>query len=113
MNKCIISAFKKVRKDNELTQAQLSEVLGVSAGHIGTIEQGKTRPSHELMEKIVELYGLDANLFFIKKGKPISADIAKSVKKLKEKVQQSYDQFNNELDMIIQEIEILEELNDE
>jgi len=112
MDKCIVFAFKKVREDNDLTQAQLAEILGVSAGHIGTIEQGRSKPSYELMEKIVDLYDIDANLFFRTKRKPISVDTAVILQNMQNKVQNSYSQFNTEIDMIIREAVIPNEFND-
>jgi len=56
--------LKRIRRDNKLTQAELSELLNVTAGHIGMLEQGRAKPSYEVMERIVDLYSVDANLFF-------------------------------------------------
>jgi len=64
MNEHIASTVKMVRKNLGLTQAQLAEGLELSAGHIGSFEQGKTKISYDVMEKFVLKYNIDANLFF-------------------------------------------------
>ena len=56
--------IKTVRKAHNLTQEGLASELGVSAGHIGMLEQGRALPSHELMAKIISKYNVDANMFF-------------------------------------------------
>jgi len=60
----VASAFKNIRDKKGLTQEELAEALGVTAGHVGMIEQGRAKPSYEVMDKLVNEYGVDANLFF-------------------------------------------------
>jgi len=113
MSNSIISAFKKIRADNKLTQAKFAEKLGFSAGHIGTVEQGRSKPSYELMEKIIELYDFDANLFFRDTSKPISVDKAKVMQSVINKMQDTYSQFSSEFDLIIREAEVPDVFSDE
>jgi len=62
-NSCA-QTFKLIRMANGLTQNQFSEQLDISSSYVGQIEQGKAFPSYELLNKVVEIYGVDANLFF-------------------------------------------------
>lgn len=64
MNDYVSLTLKTVRKTYNLTQEQFASEIGVTPGHIGTLEQGRGRPSHELMEKIIIKYNVDANMFF-------------------------------------------------
>jgi transcriptional regulator with XRE-family HTH domain len=57
-------AFKLIRLANELTQNQFSERLDISSSYVGQIEQGKAFPSYELLCKVIEMFDVDANLFF-------------------------------------------------
>jgi len=66
MTSNIATAFKNIREVKRLTQEELAEVLGVTAGHVGMIEQGRAKPSYEVMDKLVNEYGVDANSFFRK-----------------------------------------------
>jgi transcriptional regulator with XRE-family HTH domain len=58
------AVIKKIRLEHNLTQAALAEAVGVSPGHIGTLEQGSAKPSFDLMGKFVLLYNVDANNFY-------------------------------------------------
>jgi len=64
MDEHIAFVIKIVRKNNRLTQAELAEELGVTSGHIGSLEQGRAKPSYDIMRGITEKFGIDANLFF-------------------------------------------------
>ena len=47
--------LKAYRKENFLTQEQMAKLLGLSANHIGTLEQGKKRPRASTMAAFEEL----------------------------------------------------------
>ena len=64
MSDHVALVIKIVRRNNGLTQAELAEELGVTPGHIGSLEQSRAKPSFEVMRDIVEKYNVDANLFF-------------------------------------------------
>lgn len=57
-------AFQLIRAANKLTQAQFSEQIGISISYVGQIEQGRALPSYDVMQKVVEVFEVDANLFF-------------------------------------------------
>lgn len=64
MKKPCAQAFRLIRLTNELTQNEFSERLEISSSYVGQIEQGKALPSYELLSKVVEIFDVDANLFF-------------------------------------------------
>ena len=64
MDEHVAFVIRVVRKNNGLTQAELAEELGVTPGHVGSLEQGRAKPSYDIMKDIVDMYGIDANLFF-------------------------------------------------
>lgn len=57
-------AFKLIRLTNKLTQAQFAERLDISSSYVGQIEQGKAFPSYDTLDKVIETFDVDANLFF-------------------------------------------------
>lgn len=113
MNKHIAEVFKKLRDDNDLTQAEFAEELGFSAGHIGSVEQGRSKPSYDLMEKIILKYDIDANLFFGKKRKTVHEETKKFVLSMVNEITRSYDHLNSEVYSLLQEPAIENERDDE
>ena len=85
MSKPVANIIKKIRKKHELTQAKFAEIIEISSGHVGMLEQGRTNPSYEIMDKIISKYDIDANLFFqaqAKKNEVISKEMSKIFQKL-------------------------------
>jgi len=64
MEKYFANTLKEIRKIKGITQAEMAEDLGVSAGYIGVLEQGRSLPSYPFMLKVVVKYKPDANMFF-------------------------------------------------
>lgn len=48
-----------MRKEKDLTQEKLAELLDVSTEHLSRIETGSYRPSLALIEKISEIFEID------------------------------------------------------
>jgi len=83
MNVNVAFVIKMVRKDKKLTQAELAEELGITPGHLGSLEQGRANPSYGIMKKIVVKYNIDANIFFGKtqqEAKPMHDYMAQFMK---------------------------------
>lgn len=55
--------IRKIRTERNITQAQLAEKAGVSAGLIGQIESGKVEPSIKTLEKIAAALSLSPCFF--------------------------------------------------
>ena len=64
MSEHVAFVIKTVRNNFGLTQAELAEELGLTPGHIGSLEQGRANPSFGVIKDIIEKYNIDANLFF-------------------------------------------------
>jgi len=64
MNEHVASVIKVIRKSTGLTQAALAEEIGFTPGHVGSLEQGRAIPSYKLMKILVNMYDIDANMFF-------------------------------------------------
>jgi transcriptional regulator with XRE-family HTH domain len=58
--------LKRYRKENRLSQEQLSEKLGISVKHLSAIERGLTFVSAELLEKLSKSLEIPISLFFTK-----------------------------------------------
>jgi len=74
MYEYIAFTVKLIRESMGLTQAEFAEKVGTSAGHIGSLEQGKAKPSYDLIYEIIKLSNVDANIFFgrtHKEAKPV------------------------------------------
>lgn len=64
--------IKKIRCERNITQAQLAEKAGVSAGLIGQIESGKVEPSIKTLEKIAAALSLSP-CFFVSEEDEVSS----------------------------------------
>lgn len=60
----IAEVIRDSRKSKNITQERLAEIIGVSAGYIGQIERDETIPSANVIAKLIEFLGIDANLLF-------------------------------------------------
>ena len=60
--------LKHLREEYDLTQAQLANLAGVTAGLIGQIEQGKVQPSLKTLEKLSEVMGVSPCYFIMEPG---------------------------------------------
>lgn len=65
-------AVKKARKQSNLTQESLAEILNISTTHLKTIEGGRRHPSFTLLEKIVKELNISLDALFL--GKENSND---------------------------------------
>ena len=61
----IINAMIKARKDQGLTQKQLSELTGISQADISRIENGTRNPSLEMIKRLATGMGMRLKLEFI------------------------------------------------
>lgn len=57
--KAIGQRIKRLRKEKELTQEKLAELLNISTEHLSRIETGSYRPSFSLITKISEIFNVD------------------------------------------------------
>jgi len=60
--------LKALREEYGLTQAQLANLAGVTAGLIGQIEHGKVQPSLKTLEKLSEVMGVSPCYFIMEPG---------------------------------------------
>lgn len=57
----IIVALKKIRTEKKVTHEELSRRAGISQKHISSIENYKTKPSLETLEKLAKGLGTKLN----------------------------------------------------
>ena len=60
--------IKDMRQKEQLKQAQLAKLIGVSPSYLSLIERGKRRPSVEAAKRIGAVLGFDWTLFFEEEG---------------------------------------------
>lgn len=48
-----------LREEYELTQAEFGEKIGVSRGHVASLESGRYKPSKQLLNKIYKEFNID------------------------------------------------------
>lgn len=60
--------LKTLREEYGLTQAQLANMAGVTAGLVGQIEQGKVQPSLKTLERIASSLGVSPCYFIMESG---------------------------------------------
>ena len=66
------TVFKNLRKDNNLTQAELAKKLGVAPSTVGMYERGQREPDFETLEKIANYFSVNMNTLL---GKENETDI--------------------------------------
>lgn len=54
----VLNCIKKLRKERNLTQAQLGEALGVSASTIGMYEQGRREPDRKMFLRLSKFFNV-------------------------------------------------------
>ncbi len=62
--KSIGERIRKARKQNELTQERVAEMVGVSATYIGFIEQGQRIPSIKTADKLARVLNIKLSDLF-------------------------------------------------
>jgi len=106
MSKHVATFIKLIRLANGLTQEKLAEVIKRTPGHVGMLEQGRALPSYEVMERLINMYGLDANLFFNDAwldAKPINASFVNVVKNMPDKVREQFKSYIYAIDWFSQD----------
>ena len=91
MSRNIADVIKSIRVANGLTQEKLAEVIERSPGHVGMLEQGRAIPSYDVMEKLVNKFGIDANIFFggiPSDAESISANVVQAVQNMPDEVRE-------------------------
>ena len=53
------SVLKKLRTQNDMTQKQLADVLGISESTVGMYERGHREPAFEMLEIIADYFNVD------------------------------------------------------
>jgi len=53
--------LKQLRKEKNVTQLQLAEAIGVSAGNVGDWESGKSRPGYRALASLSAFFGVSAD----------------------------------------------------
>jgi transcriptional regulator with XRE-family HTH domain len=56
--------LRKIRRNKDLTQERLAEMLGVSVEFVSNMERGVNAPSFETIEKIAEVFNLPFSELF-------------------------------------------------
>ncbi|MBO4374668.1 MAG: helix-turn-helix transcriptional regulator [Lachnospiraceae bacterium] len=65
----IIQAMIDARKDQHLTQKELSDRTGITQADISRIEKGTRNPSLEMLKRLAHGLGMQLKVEFIKPGK--------------------------------------------
>ena len=85
---------KYLRKSRDLSQEQLSEMLGITARSLGNIENGRCFMSLSGIEKLIEIFDIEPYELFIFDKKPpedvVYKDVAKKLEKYKKNTKNLY-----------------------
>lgn len=60
----VLKCFRLSYGDGDLTISKLSEMVGVTQGHISRIENGEKKPSDMILNKLSEIYNVPKEEFF-------------------------------------------------
>ena len=56
--------LRYLRRDRDITQEQLAELIGRTVNFVGMLERGEASPSFETLEKLAEVLNVDVAEFF-------------------------------------------------
>ena len=56
--------IRELRKSKSLTQLEFAGMIGIKRNSLTQLELGKSKPTYEILEKIVSVFGIDANILF-------------------------------------------------
>lgn len=80
--------IRQLRKENDWTQEYLSEKLGINSQSLLRIENGKTFPTVQNLEKIAEIFGIGIDDLFNNKSlsdiKDLKSEILSTIETLNE-----------------------------
>jgi transcriptional regulator with XRE-family HTH domain len=68
--------LKDLRETRRLTQEDIAELIGKTAGAVGQLERGMIYPNYDTLAKIINALDVDANLFFFKEA-PSQPDLSR------------------------------------
>lgn len=75
------------RKELDLTQEQLSELIGITSGHLSCIERGHYLPTTQSIYKLCEVLGESPNYYLIGQ---ISTEREEKIISISKKLPESY-----------------------
>ena len=55
--------LRQLRQERNLTQPDLAEALGIEQSYLSKLETGKSLPSGDVLNRILEVFGVDLNTF--------------------------------------------------
>lgn len=58
----LINEIVKIRKNNNMTQAEMAKLVGIPQGNISRFERGKIEPSLDFLQKITSKLGYKINV---------------------------------------------------
>ncbi len=56
--------LRYLRRDRDITQEQLAELIGRTVNFVGMLERGESSPTFETLEKLAEVLNVDVAEFF-------------------------------------------------
>ncbi|MDQ0476431.1 helix-turn-helix domain-containing protein [Chryseobacterium sp. MDT2-18] len=56
--------IKHIRLEHDMTQNEFAASLGISRSALTQMEAGHTKPSFDVLEKLIDLYDIDVTIFF-------------------------------------------------
>ncbi len=80
--KLIGSRIRELRKNKNINQEQLAELVGVEPTSVSNIENGRNYPSFNTLEKMVEVLGITFNDIFIFQHHQDIKDLKKEINEI-------------------------------
>ncbi|MEG1778716.1 MAG: helix-turn-helix transcriptional regulator [Oscillospiraceae bacterium] len=81
----ISDKLKILRKQHGLTQAELGEVLNISASSIGMYEQNRRTPDHKMLSKMCKYFGVTTD-YMLSESNEQNRDIDDVLEEIKAKL---------------------------
>jgi len=95
VRKLIGQRIKEYRLKKDLTQSQLSEIIGIDAKYMSNIERGRNMPNPNILSNLAEAFGVEIKDLFeyyhLQEPKDLKIDIKNMVDNLDEnQLRQTY-----------------------
>ena len=96
----MVDNFIEIRKKIFTSQSNMAEALNITRQAISSIEQGKSKPSIELLYKLLNQFNININYLLANKGNMLLSDTEKAstaqhIQELKDRIKEL--EFENKL----------------
>lgn len=98
--------LRELRIDNDLSQKDLANILGISPSTVAMYEQGRRTPDNEMLTKIADYFKVPVD-YLLGRTKQKKIDLSLQIHEIKSILEKQYEMDNVNIESIKQAIEFI------